>query len=230
MKFSAGLFDGGTDVANGKENLLTSLRFKPAILAIAAVTLAGGLRAQPFGSAHWKSKTQMEGGPQGDVTTEAEIWMKEKKIRMKMAIMGMDMNMVRTGDFVYQWPDGQTTGMKIPTTVRRRGGASADYVSKIEDVRAKGKKVGTETVEGHPCDVYEYEETAERGPQKEKYWLAKDLKNFPVRYQAQTGDTKITTTNSDIDLGASVPDSMMTPPDSIKFRDMSEMMKGMPKN
>lgn len=230
MKSSAALFDGGIDVANGKENLLTSLRFKSVILAIGAMTLAGALRAQPFTSAHWKSRTQMEGGPQGDVTTDAEIWMKDKKIRMKMAIMGMDMNMVRTGDFVYQWQEGQATGMKIPTTVRRRGGPSTDYVSKIEDVRAKGKKVGTETVDGHPCDVYEYEETLERGPQKEKFWLAKDLKNFPIRYQAQTGDTKITTTNSDVDLGAAVSDSMMTPPDKVQFRDMSEMMKGMPRN
>jgi outer membrane lipoprotein-sorting protein len=218
------------DIAKRKKKLLISPRFKPAVLALAAVALAGALRAQPFASAHWKSRTQMEGGPQGDVTTDAEIWMKDKKIRMKMAIMGMDMNMVRTGDFVYQWQEGQTTGMKIPTTVRRRGGPSADYVSKIEDVRAKGKKVGTETVDGHPCDVYEYEETVDRGPQKEKFWLAKDMKDFPVRYQAQTGDTKITTTNSDVDLGASVPDSMMTPPDSVKFRDMSEMMKGMPRN
>ncbi len=209
---------------------MTSLRFKSAILALAALALAGALRAQAFSSAHWKSRTQMEGGPQGDVTTDAEIWMKDKKIRMKMSIMGMDMNMVRTGDVVYQWQEGQATGMKIPANVRRRGGPSADYVGKIENVRAKGKKVGTETVEGHPCDVYEYEESVERGPQKEKYWLARDLKNFPVRYQAQTGDTKITTTNSDIDLGASVPDSMMAPPDSVKFRDMSEMMKGMPKN
>jgi outer membrane lipoprotein-sorting protein len=229
MKSCAALFDGGTDVANRKENFLTSLRFRPVILALAAVALASALRAQPFASAHWKSKTQMEGGPQGDVTTDAEIWMKDKKIRMKMAIMGMDMNMVRTGDFVYQWQEGQSTGMKIPTTVRRRGGPSTDYVSKIEDVRAKGKKVGTETVEGHPCDIYEYEETTERA-QKEKYWLAKDLKNFPIRYQAQTGDTKITTTNSDVDLAAAVSDSMMTPPDKVQFRDMSEMMKGMPRN
>ena len=38
----------------------------------------------------------------------------------------------------------------------------------------------------------------------------------------------MTTTNSDIELGASVPDSMVTPPENVKFRDMSEMMKDRP--
>jgi hypothetical protein len=206
---------------------LTSPRLKTAILALAAVALGSALEAQSFATAHWRSRTQMEGGPQGDATTEAEIWMKDKKIRMKMAVMGMNMNMIKAGDLVYQWQEGQTTGMKIAASIRR-GGAPADYVDKIENVRTKGKKVGAETVEGHPCDVYEYEEKTERGPQKEKFWLAKDLKNFPVRYQAETGAMKITTTNTDIDLAAPVSDSMMAPPENVKFQDMSEMMKGRP--
>jgi len=174
----------------------------------------------------------MVGGSQGDMTTESELWMREKKVRVKTKAMGMNMNVVKSGDFVYQWQEGETTGMKMSTTMRRRAGSSMDYVEKMEDIRTKGKKVGTETVDGHPCDVYEYSETAgERGPIQQKYWLARDLKNFPVKVVSETGGMKITTTNSDIEIGASVPDSMVTPPENVKFQDMSEMMKGMaPKN
>ena len=42
---------------------------------------------------------------------------------------------------------------------------------------------------------------------------------------------KITTINTDIEIGASVADSLVTPPENVKFQDMSEMMKGMaPRN
>ena len=106
----------------------------------------------------------MVGGPQGDMTTESELWMKEKKIRVKTKAMGMNVNVVKSGDIVYQWQEGETSGMKMSTAMRRRGGASMDSLEKIEEVRTKGKKVGAETVDGHPCDIYEYSETAgERG-------------------------------------------------------------------
>ena len=202
------------------------------LLAFAAVALAvllgGVLRAQDFSSAHWKSKGQIEGGPQGTMTTESELWMKDRKVRIKTTAMGMKMNVIKAADFSYQWQDGQATGMKMPVSARQRGGASSDYVNRIDDVRAKGKKVGAETVNGHPCDVYEYTETSEKGKTaKQTYWLAKDLKNFPIKVVSDLGTAKLTTINSDIELGTSVSDALVTPPDNVKFQDMSEMMKGM---
>ena len=207
---------------------------KRAAIGLAALLLGSALEAQAISSGHWKSKGRMEGGPQGELNTESELWMKEKKVRIKTKVMGMEMNVVKAGDYVYQWQDGQTSGMKMPANVRRRGGASLDYLEKMDEIRSKGKKVGTETVEGHSCDIYEYTESpseaesaGQRGPMKGKYWMAKDLKNFPIKTVMETGDMTITTTNYDIDLKASVPDALLTPPETVKFQDMSEMMKGM---
>lgn len=201
---------------------------------LAALLLGSALQAQSFSSGHWKSKSLMAGGPRGDVNAESELWMKDKKVRIKTKVMGVDMSMVKSGDFVYQWQDGQTSGMKMSANMRRGGGASTDYVDKIEDIRTKGKKVGTETVDGHPCDIYEYTETSsetgppgERGSMKGKYWLARDLKSFPIKMVVENGGMTITTTNFDIDLAASVSEKMLTPPENVKFQDMSEMMKGM---
>jgi hypothetical protein len=199
---------------------------KTAGLAAAALVFAGVLAAQPLGSVHWKSKTEIVGGPQGDRTTESEMWMKDKKFRMKTTVMGMNMNIVRAGDVLYQWQEGQTSGMKMSAGMRRRGGPSADYVGKIDEIRARGKKIGTETVAGHECDIYEYSEATGEGTGKQTYWLARDMKNFPIKVVNETGGMKITTLNSDIDLKASVPDAMLEPPADVKFQDMSEMMKG----
>lgn len=201
----------------------------PLLALVLGACVGGSLQAQAFGSAHWKSKGEIEGAAQGAMATESELWMKDKKLRIVTTAMGMKMNIVKSGDFVYQWQDGQTTGMMMPAGARQRGSLSGDYVNRIDEVRAKGKKVATETFAGHPCDVYEYTETTEKGrTAKQTYWLAKDLKNFPVKFVADLGVAKMTTTNSDIELGASVPDSMVTPPENVKFRDMSEMMKDRP--
>jgi Domain of unknown function (DUF4412) len=199
---------------------------KTAGLAAAALVFAGVLAAQPLGSVHWKSKTEIVDGPQGDRTTESEMWMKDKKLRMKTTAMGMNMNIVKSGDVLYQWQEGQTSGMKMSASMRRRGGPSADYVGKIDEIRARGKKIGTETVAGHECDIYEYSEATGERPGKQTYWLARDMKNFPVKVVNETGGLKITTLNSDIDLKASVLDAMLEPPADVKFQDMSEMMKG----
>ena len=212
---------------------MKSRTLKSAGLAFASLMLGvcagGSLQAQAFESAHWKSKGEIEGGPQGSMTTDSELWMKGKQLRVKTTAMGMKVNVVKSGDFVYQWQEGQATGVKMPAGPRQRGGASGDYVNRIEEIRAKGKKVGTETVNGHTCDVYEYTETSERGrTAKQTYWLAKDLKDFPVKLVADLGGAKMTTINSDIELGAPVPDSLVAVPDNVKFQDMSEMMKGRP--
>jgi hypothetical protein len=205
---------------------LKSARLAIAIL-VPGICLAAALQAQAFGSARWRSTGEIEGGPQGSMKTESELWMKDKKVRIKTTAMGVKVNVVKSGDFLYQWQEGETTGMKMSAQARERG-ASTDYVNRIEDVRAKGKKIGSETVNGHACDIYEYTESSEQGrAAKQTYWLAKDLKNFPVKLMAEVGDAKMTTVNSDIEIGVSVPDAMVTPPDNVKFEDMSEMMKGM---
>ena len=208
---------------------MKSLLSKAAGLALAGLVCGGVLRAQAFESVHWKATTEMSGGPQGDMKTESEIWMKDKKMRARTQAMGMNMNVVKAGDTIYQWQEGQTTGMKLPANLRR-GGQSMDYVNKMADVRAKGKKIGAETVDGHSCEIFEYNESSQErgGTTKQTYWLARDLKNFPVKVVTETGGMKMTTLNHDVDLGASVPDSLLTPPDGVKFQDMSEMMKGMP--
>jgi len=205
-----------------------SLSSKAAGLVLAACGAV--LQAQAFESAHWKATTEMSGGPRGDMKSESEVWKKGEKMRAKTQVMGMDVNVVKSGDFVYQWPEGQTTGMKIPVNMNRRGGQSMDYVNKMADVRAKGKKIGTETLEGHPCEIFEYNESDQErgGTTKQTYWMARDLKGFPIKVVTENGGMKMTTVNHDVELGAKVPDSLLTPPDSVKFQDMSEMTKGMP--
>ena len=215
---------------------------KRRIVLRAAAGLAAGLalaavaRPQTFASAHWKSKIEAEGGGgggsregRGDRTpmpTEFEIWVKAGKMRLKADAGGMKMNILHLGQVNYTWMDGTDQGMRINASMTKRSSRpNHDYIDKIDTVRTKGKKVGTETVDGHPCEIWDYDGgEGDRG----KYWLAQDLQNFPIKVVTETPRGKMTYHNTDIQIAASVSDDMFVLPKDVTFRDMSEMMQGRP--
>ena len=212
---------------NGR-NSLRAVAVFAAGLALAAVA-----RPEMFPSAHWKSKIEVEGGGGGEgrsgrmpMPTEFEIWVKAGKMRLKGDAGEMKMNMLHLGDLNYTWMDGTGQGMKINASMTKRGSRpNHDYIDKIETVLAKGKKVGTEKIDGHPCEIWDYDGgEGDRG----KYWLAQDLKNFPVKIVSETTRGKTTYHNTDIQIPGTVPDDMFVLPRDVTFRDMSEMMQGRP--
>ena len=184
--------------------------------------------AQSFSSAHWKSSVSIEGGRQrGPGAADYEVWLKGGKMRMQTKATGAQMNMLKLGDEMYNWQEGGTAGMKMNLAMAQQvgGGSSSDYVTRAEEYRTKGKKVGTETIDGHPCEIYDYQDDARHT--KGRYWLATDLDHFAVKAVIESGGSKTTIHNTDIQVPASVPDSMLEVPRNVQFQDMSEMMKGM---
>ncbi|MGC2108719.1 MAG: hypothetical protein WA655_04335 [Candidatus Korobacteraceae bacterium] len=79
--------------------------------------------------------------------------------------------------------------------------------------KVKRTPVGTDTVDGHACDVEDVEVTTADGKTvKSRAWLAKDLKGVPVKIASQLPDAKLTAFYRDIVIGA--PDkALVTPPD-----------------
>jgi hypothetical protein len=191
--------------------------------------VAGAGLAQPS-SVHWKSTIEIEGGRQPSPgPVQSEMWLKQGKMRTKTSMMGMTMNMVRAGDTVYQWNEGEKSGMKMSAVAAQRhpgGGADAN---RMDEYRTKGKKIGAETIDGHPCDIYVLTVPASSagGARKDTAWLASDLHYFPVKVVSESDGGKQTTRNRDIQWNATIPDAMVTPPKDVEFQDMSEMMKGL---
>ncbi|HXM78907.1 MAG TPA: DUF4412 domain-containing protein [Thermoanaerobaculia bacterium] len=191
--------------------------------------VAGAGLAQPM-SVHWKSTIEIEGGRQPSPgPIQAEMWLKQGRMRTKTAMMGMTMHMVKAGDTVYQWTEGEKTGMKMSAVAAQRHPGGGDAANRIDEYRAKGKKIGAETIDGHPCEIYVLTTaaTGAGGPRKETAWLASDLHYFPVKVITESDGGKQTTRNRDIEWNAAIPDAMVTPPKDVEFQDMSEMMKGM---
>jgi uncharacterized protein DUF4412 len=198
---------------------------RAAVALLAAMATAAVTRAESFVSAHWKSKFEIEGNRQGPSSGEYEIWTKGGKMRMKGEMGKVTMNMLKISDDLYTWTDGQGQGMKINVAAaKQQNRPSHDYIHRIEEFKSKGKKVGSETLDGHPCDIYEYD--AEKGNHG-RYWLARDLRDFPIKAVVEQNGMKVTYHNVKIEAPAMVADSMMEIPKDVEFQDLSEMMKGM---
>jgi outer membrane lipoprotein-sorting protein len=205
-------------------------RWPPRIFVVlAGLALAASAGAQlPDGTAHWKSTIEVQGGPAADVgPMQAEIWVKQGKLRMQTQVIGITQNFVKSGDTMYQWTEGQKNGMKMATAVAGRASASGDYATRIEEYRTKGTNKGSESVDGHACDIFELSSDSPAGARKETVWLARDLHNFPLKVVSEANGSRITSRNSAVSFQASVPDSMLAPPADVEFRDMSEMIRNM---
>ena len=202
------------------------------VSALSALLLAAGTASAqaPADVVHWKSTVEIEGGQQsqGVGPMEAEIWLKKGSMRSKMLVMGMTRNVVKSGDTMYQWAEGEKKGMKFNASVAKRQGPGGDYANRIEEYRTKGKKTGTETIDGHPCAIYELDVPAAEGrPERtEKVWLATDLRNFPLKVVVEQGGMTVTSRNRDVDFPPRIADSLLTPPSDVEFQDMSEMIRG----
>lgn len=206
----------------------TTRRLRAAWLGVAlAASAAVALPEIPGGTAHWKSIVEIEGGTrEGMGPIDSEIWLKAGRMRMQMRVLGMTQNVIRIGDTTYQWIEGQKSGVKLAGNPEDR--ASGIYANRIDEYRTKGKKTGSETIDGHACDIYELTTTAKDGRvRKETLWLAGDLRSFPLKVIEESGGSKVTSRNSEVALGKDFGDAIVTVPADVEFRDMAEVLKNM---
>jgi len=190
-------------------------------------------------TAHWKATVTVEGARPGDKLQEAEIWRDGGRMRIEDRTRGaVPTNLVSDGGEAFVWEVGKTVGLRMAEgAARKRGRPMHDYVRRVDQIRTKGKLVGEEKVDGHACDVYAYE-TPQDG--KGTYWLARDLKGFPVRvviersvmvpYRGKPIDTvKLDYRNRDVQVPARVPEELLEPPNDVQFQDAAEIFTNLPR-
>jgi hypothetical protein len=208
-------------------------------LAAAALAFVVGATpvAPPQGvpSAHWKTTVTTEGARPGEALEEAEIWLQGGAMRIVERGKGPEKtNVLRINDEVYIWTEGQSAGLKLLAGLAASGGRpSHEYVRRIEEIRSRGKKLGSETVGGHACDVYALEGPVDG---EGRYWLATDLQGFPVRAvvekrvflpsrpTVERNSVKLEYRNTDIQIPGKIPAGTLSVPQDVRFQDASEMI------
>ena len=92
-----------------------------------------------------------------------------------------------------------------------------------------GKIVGSETLIGHPCDIWELSQKAPNGePGKAKLWLAKDI-GMPLKAElsTKTKGTTMTLLVSSVKTNVTLEESLFQVPAGYKVTDMADMAKKM---
>ncbi len=118
---------------------------------------------------------------------------------------------------MYSWEDGKEAGMKIKNpileTMEEDPNMTWEQLSKNVLTNLGYKKVGSETVAGKKCEVWQ-------GMSKAWIW-----KGLTIKTDANILGVKITQTATDINTGARVSSSKFELPDNIEFPDNFEEME-----
>jgi hypothetical protein len=166
----------------------------------------------------------------------------------KMVTMGMTMPMAKMGNktrvenvmmgglVTISLLDQRKTIMMNTNSKTYFEKAMEDKVPSMHDPRAvvEKKKIGSDTLDGHPCVKYDAVVYFKDHPQ-DKFnsvlWEAQDLGGFPIRYELAMpevkkagGPDKIVTEFKEIKLGAATPAMFDVPKDYKKAASMNEVM------
>lgn len=157
----------------------------------------------------------------GQIIT-GKVSVKDQLFRMEAVIEGQRTITIRNREGTYTVMPDQGVAMKLgvlPSTDEPVQGGDA-YLG---DLRQRGATlVGSETVNGYPCDMYRYTD-----PQtgETAVWVWKEQR-FPVKIVMNGPMGQSTVELSNIQLNTAPPDADFQLPSGLQIMDMGSMMGG----
>jgi hypothetical protein len=210
-------------------------RWTRGLLAVVVPAVPTPVAAPAPPSFHWRAVVTSAEARPGDKLQDAQVWFEGGRIRIEDRTAGAaPTNYLLTPEGVaYSWTPGGTSGMKMPVPIARRSGRPLhEYVRRLAEIRSRGKLVASERIDGHDCDVVQYE-TADQ--EKGTYWLARDLRDFPLRIRIERpqmlvpyrgraiGTVKLEIRNSDVRTPSGIDRAGLSPPTGVRFDEVSDL-------
>jgi outer membrane lipoprotein-sorting protein len=166
-------------------------------------------------SVSYDQKTTM-----GRRVTNAKVSLKDELFRMDTTAEGQEAVILRNrqGTFMVMPSDG----MAMKTTLRPGQGpirSAANYAQYLKERQAE--RIGTETVDGYACDIYRF--TDPEDGSLVTAWVWKD-KMFPVRFEVEGDKGSMLIELSNLQLGATIPDSAFELPAGVQVMDMGALL------
>ena len=207
---------------------LRGLRVVSAVV-LAAVLGSAAARAAPAPAAagdattqlHWKSDMTVE---KLGITIPSETWIKGNKVRVvAQTPVGESVTVIRDGVAYVKTP---LMAMKaqVGEGTGSAGDAGLDIARDLDAFLAKGKKLGTETVDGEVCEIWKTTRTEQGKTLEMTLWISPTLK-FPrqIRMQTEMGDALIR--NREIEKKVTLPDSEFQPDRTVTYREMADVLQ-----
>ena len=157
----------------------------------------------------------------GGKVIPSKVKSRDGLFRIESVVDGMQAVTIRTANGeIYQYMPAEQMAMKLPKFDGLSGPTdeAADYLSYLKKQNAQS--LGTETVNGLPCEVYQFADASSGATTK--VWVWKD-RQFPVKMVRDTPQGPVTAEFSNIQLGAVIPDAAFVLPDGVQVMDMGMM-------
>jgi len=178
-----------------------------------------GTELHEFKSVHMKRQSMTRDMETKKIRLQGkhELWYKEPDFYLEINddLMGREFRYERI-DKLYTYYEGQTRG--YISSYHADPGLEIEWTY-FPDKRSY-RKIGSETISGQPCDVYEHREV----PKKHKMWLSTKNGFLMQRYSVYgptNGDraTETISTVTEVEFDIPLPDSLFQLPANIEFRD-----------
>ena len=154
----------------------------------------------------------------GSTVMESSNSIKDKKIRAEYKGQ-LDFVLISNGEKMYLYYPSSNSAMMLPVS-NPQAQPSQDTLESLDYKNIPGlKSVGEETIEGHACEVYEYEKNGNAT----KMWVAKDLQ-FPIKIQTAAEGRDVVILNRNVKKNVSLSDSVFELPSGAQVADMGNMM------
>ncbi len=158
---------------------------------------------------------------QGREVYQGKVSLKDELFRMEMAYQGQSMIIIHNAQGTYTVMPSE--GMAMKTAQLRPGQGTVrgagNYAQYLQQQHAE--KTGSETIDGHACDIYRYTDS-ETG-ELTTAWVWKE-KMFPIKFEIEAKRGKTLIELSNIQLGAAIADDAFQIPAGIQVMDMGNLM------
>jgi outer membrane lipoprotein-sorting protein len=193
------------------------MRARIVVIGMALGVGLAGTGAEAF-SVAYDQKTTL-----GRQVMTGRVSIKDQLFRNDMSEGGQQMAIIRNATGTYNYMPAENMAMKLSAlnpTQRPLEGAD-NYLQYL--AQRKATKVGSETVDGHPCDIYTYTDPDTGDAVKAWVWVRK---KFPVKLEMSGAKGTIVMEFQNIEIGASIPDSHFELPPNVQVMDMGNLFGG----
>ena len=176
---------------------------------------AAGTGAEAFSVSYDQKITQGRQVMTGTVSVKDELF------RMEMTMDGHAMVTIRNAGSTYTYMPEEGIAMRLPqlNPSQRPIEHADDYPQYLQERHAE--RIGAETVDGHPCEIYRFTDPEIQGISTAWVWTEKQ---FPIKMELDGTGGKTLVEIQNVQLGAAIPDEAFQLPAGVQVMDMGNMM------
>ena len=187
-------------------------------IAVAVVALGvclAGAGAEAFSVSYDQKVTQA-----GHVIT-GTVSMKDQMFRMEATMDGQAAVTLRNASGTYTYLPQEGMAMRLPALnpTQRPIEHADNYQQYLKERQAE--RIGAETVDGHPCDIYRFTEPAMQETVTAWVWTEK---HFPIKMEIEGAHGKTLVEIQNVRVGAAIPEAAFELPAGVQVMDMGGMM------